>query len=151
MLAALSSCMGNVSYMAFRTIDPKGWSQMDTLSYPVDSLECHGSYGIHLLLHTEEYPYTNLALNITVKQDSVLLLDTVARYDLNTSSAVRSVPHRSDYVFPLCEVELCDTSSMEVYISHLMKDSHLKGLREVGIRLELPMRKLQEPEWRVSW
>lgn len=151
MLAALSSCMSDVSYMAFRTINPKGWCQADTLTYSIDSLERSGAYGMYLLLHTEGYSYANIALNIIVTQDSVVLLDTVARYDFSVSSAAHSVARRADYAFPLCDVELCDSSSTVMSISHLMSDDPLKGIREVGIRLEAPIHKPQEIEWRVSW
>ena len=151
MLAALCSCMGNAGYMAFRPVTGKGWRSVDTLTYRVDTLDRGGSYGMRLLLHTDGYPYENIAMNIVVKQDTTTLLDTVASYDLTEEPATKGLGHRNDYILPVGNVTLCDTLPATVHVAHRMADTLLAGIREVGIGIEEPIRRSDETVWRVEW
>lgn len=151
MLTALCSCMGNAGYMAFRPVTGGGWQATDTLTYPADTLERAGSCGMQLLLHTEGYPYANICLNIVVKQDTTILLDTVASYDLTDESATRGLGHRNDYILPVGNVVLCDTLPTTVQVTHRMADTLLGGIREVGIGIGEPIGESGEIVWHVRW
>ena len=151
MLTALCSCMGNASYMVFRSVTGKGWDAMDTLTYPIDTLDGGGDYGMQLLLHTENYPYANIALNIVVKQDTVILLDTIASYQLDEEPATKGIGRRNDYVLPIGNVALCDTLPATILLTHRMADSQLIGIREVGIEIGSSIEKSDEIVWRVEW
>ena len=151
MLSALSSCMSDVSYTAFRTIDSSKWSQTDTLIYQTDTLEMSGMRGVQLLLHTEEYPYTNIALNIVIKQNTTLLLDTVALYDLTTEAKTHTFGCRNDYTLSVGNITLCDTLPTTIQLTHQMTDSTLRGIREAGILIGDPIGLPKETVWRVEW
>ena len=151
MLTALCSCMGNASYMTFRPIAGKGWSHMDTLVYPVDTLGSSGTYGMQLLLHTESYPYKNIALGIVVKQDSTILLDTIASFHLAKQPVTKGIGCRNDYILPIGNVALCDTLSTTILLTHCMADTELSGIREVGVEIDEPIGKSEEIVWWVEW
>lgn len=151
MLPAFGSCMGDVSYMAFRTIASGRWSQTDTLTCLDDTLDINGMHGMQLLLHTEDYPYANIALNIVIKQDTMLLLDTITTYDLTAESCVHGPGLRSDYTLPVGNVTFCDTLPTTIQLTHQMTDASLRGVREVGIRIGAPIGLPKETVWRVEW
>lgn len=151
MLTALSSCMSDVSFTTFRTIDSGRWGQTDTLTIQVDSLEMSGKHGVELLLHTEEYPYANIALNLSICQDTTLLLDTIIAYDLAAELGTRSIGSRSDYSLLIGNIILCDMLPITMQLTHQMADSQLKGVREVGVRIGEPIGLPKETVWRVEW
>ena len=151
MLSAISSCMSDVDYMAFRTIASGRWSQTDTLTCLDDTLDINGMHGMQLLLHTEDYPYANIALNIVIKQDSTLLLDTIATYDLTAESCTHSLGLRNDYTLPVGNITFCDTLPTSIQLTHQMTDASLRGVREVGIRIGAPIGLPKETVWRVEW
>ena len=151
MLTALSSCMSDVNYTAFRTIDSSKWGQTDTLTYQADTLKMSGMHGVQLLLHTEEYPYANIALNIVIKQDTTLLFDTVAIYDLTAETRTHSFGYRNDYTLSVGNITLCDTLPTTIQLTHQMTDSQLRGIREVGILIGAPIGLPKETVWRVEW
>ena len=124
---------------------------MDTLAYSVDTLDVNGSYGMKLLLHTDSYPYTNIALNIIVKQDTMILLDTVASYNLTEEIAMKGVGHRNDYILPIGNVTLCDTLPTTIHLTHRMTDTLLCGIRNVGIEIGEPVGGTNEIVWQVEW
>lgn len=151
MLTALCSCMGNAGYMAFHPFTGKGWEAMDTLTYPIDTLDREGNYGIRLLLHTDGYPYANISLNIVVKQDTTILLDTVTSYNLTDEPATKGIGYRNDYILPIGNVTFCDTLPATVQVTHRMADTLLGGIREVGIGIGELIEKSDEIIWHVKW
>ena len=151
MLSALSSCMSDVDYMAFRTIASSRWSQTDTLTCLDDTLAINGKHGVQLLFHTEDYPYANIALNVVVKQNTTLLLDTLATYDLTSEACTHTLGSRRDYTLPVGNITFCDTLPTSIQLTHHMTDSSLKGVREVGIKIGAPVGLPKETVWRVEW
>lgn len=151
MLTVFSSCMSDVSYTAFRTIDSGRWGQTDTLSYQADTLKMSGMHGVQLLLHTEGYPYANIALSIVIEQDTTLLLDTIAVYDLASEARTHRFGHLNDYTLSVGNITLCDTLPTTMHLTHKMIDNQLRGIREVGVQIGAPIGLSNETVWRVKW
>ena len=151
MLTAFSGCMSDVSYTAFHTIDSGRWNQADTLTYQTDTLKMGGLHGVQLLLHTEEYPYTNIALNIVIAQDTTLLLDTIAVYDLASEEQTHCLGSRYDYTLSVGNITLCDTLPTTILLTHKMIDNLLRGIREAGVQIGAPIGQPNETVWRVEW
>ena len=151
MLAALCSCMGNARYTVFCPIGPKGWRQTDTLTYAIDTLDINDECEIQLLLHTESYPYTNITLHMTARQDTLVVVDTIATYDLARESSTKGMGHRYDFLLSIGKITLCDSFPTTIHLTHRMTDTLLKGVRQVGIEIREQKMESDEIVWHVAW
>ncbi len=151
LIAVLCSCMADTRHLAFTSIGHDGWTHTDTLTYTITPLSGTAQCGLSLLLHTEGYDYENIALDITVSQDTTLLLHEQRSYRLDHNQPKSGIGRRSDYTLPVGNITLCDTLSTLVTLTHRLDQPTLTGIREVGIRLSAPLRQPGEPVWRVDW
>lgn len=148
---ALCGCMGDTRQLSFVATAPGGWAADDTLTLVIDTLDKTRTNGVELLLHTEDYAYTNLALHLRVKQDTALLYDEQLTIDLKQMKQSEGIAQRCDYVVPLGNMELADSTHTTVSVKHLMSDTLLRGIGRIGIRIGSPARRPGEVVWQVEW
>ena len=151
LLTALCSCIDDTRYLAFVSIDQNGWTHTDTLTYTIEPLGNVKRSGISLLLHTEGYAYENVALGITVEQDTTLLYHEQRSYLLKHQNPKNGIGRRCDYTLPIGNMELCDTLPTTISITQQLNQPSLKGIREVGIYISSPLHQPGEPVWKVDW
>ena len=151
MLTALCSCMNDTRHLAFASIGGDGWGRTDTLTYTIAPLTGMNKGGVHLLLHTEGYAYTNIALDICIEQDTATLYHKQRTYLLEQCEPKKGIGHRCDYTLPVENIALCDTLPTTITITQEIDLPTLTGVREVGIRMTTPMRLPGEPVWRFNW
>lgn len=143
--------MNETRHIAFSSINCDGWAHTDTLTYTIEPVNGVERSGISLLLATEGYGYGNIAVNITVKQDTIPLYHELRNYILEQSHRQRGIGHRNDYTLPVGNVTLCDTLPTTIIITHQLNQPLLTGIRGVGIHVTAPMRQPGEPVWHVNW
>lgn len=151
LLAALCSCMDDARHLAFTVLKTKEWGQGDTLSYIIPPLEGTGCCGISLLLHTDGYEYENIAIDITIRQDSMLCYHDQRSYQLSADEPKEGIARRCYYTLPIDNVELCDTLPTVVTLTHQLDQPVLKGVDKVGVRIGKRMRQPGEVVWQVDW
>jgi len=149
--AALCSCMADTRHLDFISIGSNGWKHTDTLTYTIPPLREIGDCGFSLLLHTDNYPYENVALDVTIRQDTTLLLHKEQNFLLDHNPAKRGIGHRCDYTLFIDNIALCDTLPATVTLVQQLVQDTLMGIREVGIRIGAPLYQSNGPEWRVDW
>lgn len=149
--ATLCSCMTDTRHLAFIPIENYGWVRTDTLTFTFAPPNDMKQGGISLLLHTEDYSYENIALNITIRQDSSLLYHQQRTYLLDHSLPKKGIGHRCDYTLPVGNITFCDTLPVTLILTQCLDQFTLKGIREVGIRISPPMRQPGEPVWQADW
>ena len=149
--AALCGCMADTRHLAFLPIGHDGWAHDDTLSYTIAPLAGVEHSGLSLLLQTEGYDYTNIALDITVSQDSTLLLHEQRSYLLDHNLPKHGIGRRNDYTLPVGNITLCDTLPTTITLTHHLAQPQLTGIRSIGIRISKPIPKPGEPVWKVKW
>lgn len=151
LLATLCSCMADTRYLAFAPVGADGWASTDTLTYSVVPLVGVKQGGVYLLLHTEGYRYGNIAIEVSIRQDTTLLYNGQHSYLLSDNDAKSGIGHRYDYVLPIANITLCDTLATNIILTQQLDQSLLPGIREVGIRIGDVMRQPSEPMWKVDW
>lgn len=149
--AVLCNCMGDTRHLTFLTIGHDGWRHTDTLTYTIAPQHGVEQSGLELLLHTEGYHYGNIALDITVSQDTTLLYHEQRSYLLEHNLPESGIGRRCDYTLPVGNITLCDTLPTTITLTHRLAQPTLMGIREVGIRISAPLRQPGEPVWRVDW
>lgn len=135
------SCDANRVFEDYYTSDANGWNKDSIAVFNLEIAEENQRY--NLLINSrnlENYAYSNLWLFIEIlSPDSTTVVDTI-EYKLAlpngkwTGQGTGGVYHnqygyRSNVFFP-------ETGTYQVKIQHGMRDDVLKGLKDIGIRLE---------------
>ena len=147
----LCSCIADTKYIAFTSIAQEGWLQGDTLCYTIPSLGGVGRGSVSLLLQTEGYAYENIALGITIQQDTTLLYHEERSYLLSNSQPKHGIGNQCSYTLSLGNVSFCDTLPTTITLVHHLDLPLLAGIRKVGVRLGTPVSEPGAPVWRVDW
>ncbi len=151
LLTAICGCMTDTRHLTFTTIKHDGWKQTDTLIYTIASMGSVEKGGISLLLHTDGYEYENIALGITIKQDTSLLYQDQRNYLLEQNLPQRGIGRRCDYTLPIGNFTLCDTIPITITLTQRLDQPTLTGIHKIGVRIASPMREPGEPIWKVDW
>lgn len=151
LLTTLCSCMADTRHLSFTSVSTDGWACTDTFTYCIAPLPGLKRGGVSLLLHTEGYQYENIAIDVTIRQDTSLIYHKHRNYLLSNSEAKKGIGHRSDYVFPIDNFTFCDTLPTTITIIQQLDQPVLMGIREVGIRIGGTVHQPGEPVWRVNW
>lgn len=153
LLTALCSCMADTQCVntTFIPISQKGWKQTDTLEYTISPVKNANNCGISLLLHTEGYNYENIAFDITIQQDTILIYHEQCDYLLCENLPTEGFGRRCDYTLPVGNFTLCDTLPTTIMLIQRINQPLLKGVREIGVHISAPIRLPGEVIWNVDW
>ena len=142
--------MDDVRSLTFNPIPAEGWHHADTLTYTIAPLDIQGKSGISVLLHTEDYAYANIALDIAIAQDT-LLYSQRQEFTLDQCTPSKGIGRRYDYTLTITNIALCDTLPTTITLTHQLDTSPLCGIREVGIRINHLVHMPGEVVWKVDW
>lgn len=120
----------------------EGWEPGDSLKFEVDTLQASGKYQITLGLRTSvsiPYPYQSITLLICqhwhnperTMRDTVNMVLTDERGDANGSGV-----SFNQYAYDWKTLDLTAGSCAYITINHLMRSEMLKGISNVGVKLE---------------
>ena len=151
LLSALCSCMTDTQHLTFLPIGNDGWTHADTLNYDIAPLDGIANSGISVLLHTEGYAYGNIALGITIRQDTSLVYHEQRSFLLDRTNSKSGIGRRYDYTLPIGNVTLNDTLPTTITLTQQLDQPALTGIREIGIRMSKPLPKPGEAIWKVEW
>lgn len=138
----LIGCQKNIKYHSYQPVPSTGWSRNDTLIYELPSIPT-GRYGYQIgIRHLESYPYQDLWIGIDQNlQDSTFYrTDTIHLYLTDKKGSwighgingLLQFTHDSGF---LSHSEEEGKYSFRIY--HLMSDSLLPSINDIGIRLKL--------------
>ena len=132
---------GNIAFLEYHHISGQHWNDNQTLNFSPIINDATSPYNLWIeLRHNNDYPYQNIWFFVSIlKKDSVLKTDTL-QYMLaddfgkwqgrgNNAFYQQSLIYKNLYQFP-------DTGKFDIRVQHAMRDSRLKGVEDVGIRIE---------------
>ena len=138
-----TSCIKHTVYHQYQSVPSNmEWSKQDTLSYQIllpDSLKpYHLAFEIR---HTDRYPYQDLwaEINQNLTDSNVWEKDTI-RFKLCNSqgnwAGEGNAANLYVYTHPSGTFTPKQTGLRKVFITSLMKDSVLKNISDIGIKIE---------------
>jgi gliding motility-associated lipoprotein GldH len=141
-LTLLLSCDGRL-FHSFRSIDGCAWDSKDTLEYHYEgSPLVSGTDGMELCFEarcSSAYRYEHLVVCAVTSDmnDSILSCDTlsVRVYDSTGRMCGATAGAFYQYSSEPVYIPVSSTDSVRIELTHLMKDSVLCGVNDVGIRL----------------
>lgn len=135
------ACDSNKIYNNFCSIGAKNWDKDSIVSFQFDIIDTTHNYNIFLnTRNLENYPFSNLWLFIDIiAPDKRTVRDTI-EYQLakpngqwigkgTTGIYLNQFNFKSNIYFPL-------SGNYEIRVQHGMRDSNLKGLRDIGLTIE---------------
>lgn len=146
----LCCCMADTNSLVFTPLKDNQWNHDDTLTFTIPPLGKEGENGISILIHTETYDYTNIAVNISISQDTILY-NHHHEFILNECSPIKGIGERYDYTLPVTNIPLCDTLPTTITLTQQLNQRSLSGVREVGILISSPFQQSEETTWKVKW
>ncbi len=140
-LFGITGCRNSTVYHTYQPTTERGWLSKDTLYYalPTDILPNNFKLNIGIR-HTELYPYKDIWVEVGCKENPakkdtfhLYLTDQKGHWTSNTTGRLYQCN------FDKGNLNLSSQDST-LYIIHLMSDSILTGIHDMGIRLSLPSR-----------
>lgn len=140
-LFGITGCRNSTVYHTYQPTANNGWSGKDTLYYHLPSNILPGNFKLNIgIRHTELYSYKDIWIEAGCKENPakkdtfhLYLTDQKGRWLSNTTGRL----YQCD--FDNGSLDLSSQDSI-LYLIHLMSDSLLTGIHDMGIQLSLPSR-----------
>lgn len=137
----LFGCVKNTAYNSYKGTDVSGWNQDTSVIFDVDITDTVSAYNIILnVRHTTEYPYQNLWMFVrSCSPDGIVRDDTTACFLADNTGKWLGQSYFSVYEMPVMFMDKIRFPKEGVYhfeIYQGMRDSMLKGIRDIGITIE---------------
>ncbi len=141
-LLLIAACSDRHSgYSEFKTIPEQGWVYGDELTFIPTQLDTLTAREVYLAVrHTNDYPYSNLWLELCVNADSAYAVcDTVCLTLADDFGRWYGSGIGSARQFQLLLPKLLKVNdSTTIRMRHIMRADTLRGIEQVGITVEAP-------------
>lgn len=137
------ACQDNTKFHQYQPVKQTGWCSIDTLTFHLPSKMDCGEYDMQIgIRHTEKYAYQDIWLEMTCACDSTMSAKDTLHLYLATKNGewsgrgigglIQSI-HAQAKPLPLQPTE----QGYIIRITHLMNDSTLQGIHDIGVQLSL--------------
>ncbi|MBP6979243.1 MAG: gliding motility lipoprotein GldH [Lentimicrobiaceae bacterium] len=137
----LFSCDRNRVYDQYAFVNPDGWIPRDGKEFPVEITDTVAIYNLYInLRHTNDYPFSNIFFFVQTRfPDGQLYCDTVEYIlaDPTGKWTGRGLGKIKDHRFTFRKgIHLPRKGTYVFRIEQAMREKQLKGIHDVGLRLE---------------
>ena len=129
----LSACQNRTICHTYRTIHANGWNRQDSLLFPIPVIHDTAT-PLHLTVeirNTSKYPYTNLFLTINGDTMECILANGKGEW---TGKGISTL-YQNQFPYEK-SLQIAHPDTLMLNIRHIMSDSLLQGIQDIGIRLE---------------
>lgn len=126
----------------FQPVPSDGWEQTDTIRFPLDTIRQGGTYAISIALRTATpmpYPYRSLTLTLRERITPMPERELSVRINLDETPTTFKSRGISMQQYIMCADTLhlpAGNAFGELLVVQAMQSRLLRGIRDVGIRLE---------------
>lgn len=125
------ACQNNTLYHSYQPVQTTGWDKSDTLVYTLPQALPNQSYLYEIgIRHKDSYPYRDIWLTINQDTLHLYLADSIGNWIGHGIGDVRQS------TFPFVLSQQSTDSIREFRLTHIMRDQPLKGILNVGIKIE---------------
>ena len=130
----LSSCSDDTVYFSYQTVDDEQWEKSDNLYFDIVPKRHSGKCsGFVVLRMNDKYPFRNLSLNVETSGRGIPCRHK--RVDFDVTRNYRGIRH-NDFIMPLDTFSVSEGDTLHIRIAHDMKKQVLRGITNVGVKLE---------------
>ena len=128
---AVSSCQNNTYYHSYQSASTAGWHKNDTFVYPlptpINSMDYDYEIGIR---HKDTYKYRDLWLTINQDTLHLYLADSIGNWQ------GKGIGNTKQLTLPWDNNQSSQDSIAEFRIVHIMKDSILPDILDIGLQIK---------------
>lgn len=131
-----TGCSGHHSSAGhFQDVPDKGLAYTDTLEYTFDDLDSLSERRLYIaVVHSDEYPYCNLWLEVHYADSATNVCDTVGMTLADEYGLWQGTGIGNSYQMEVpLEGGLNPSSGSHVRITHIMRADTLRGLTRIGV------------------
>lgn len=137
----LGACNGQTVFHAFQSLPDRGWQRQDTVDFCVNVPDSFTAYWLQVeIRNNTDYPYQNLPLSVTTYNADTLLVstDTLQLILANAQGKWTGKGWGGLYQTTISagSVAIDKAGTYRFQIACTLPDSLLKGISDVGIRLD---------------
>lgn len=138
-LLSLFSCHSDKIAHLYRAVPSDGWSQGDTLTFPLSEVPQNGHYRLRVGVRvTDTYPYTSLWLVLKSQWQNPMMrrCDTLECRLCDEEGFINGKGLKThQYLFSLPSVTLTKGQFGTFRVCHIMRKETLQGVSDIGIEL----------------
>lgn len=142
LLFVLTACENKTLYHSYQPVSHTGWTKEDTLHFQLPDTLVPGTYEFQIgIRHLDSYPYRDiwLAFSHNLQDSTIYETDTLHLYLADTAGAwlgdgIGGLMQYNEHL-PAHWVQRDSASHRSIKIYHLMSDSILKSIHDVGIKI----------------
>ena len=136
----LASCDSSIVYSEGQRVDEKGWSMDQALVFNCDVQDTSAPCICCIdLRNTDDYPFSNIYFFIkTIYPDGSVAVDTNIQFVLAENDGQWRGRRSGKYIdgrYPFCYFHFPQPGAYQFQISHAMRDTMLRGVKEVGLTI----------------
>ena len=136
----VGSCAPDEIYNKSQDVAPLGWNMNNPLTFNLDADDTsHTCLCCIDLRLTEDYPYSNIYLNIVTRfPNGDIAADTNLEFQLATPDGQWLGHRQGRYIdgrYPFCYFRFPSQGIYQFQIAHAMRDSLLPGVKDVGLHI----------------
>lgn len=127
----VSGCQKNTYYHSYQSASTAGWYKNDTLVYSLPNTINLSDYEFEIgIRHKDTYKYRDLWLTINKDTLHLYLADSIGNWK------GKGIGNTRQLAFPWDINKLSQDSIAEFHITHIMKDSILPDIQDIGLRIK---------------
>ena len=141
-LLSVFACRQNEVYFQYKNTSTNGWNKDSLLNFDIHITDTVTPYNVYVhVRHHGDYPYQNIWLFMQqINPDSTLKKDTIEAYLADQygkwlgtgAGGLKEMP-----IFYRQQIHFPDTGTYHLKIGQGMRDSLLRGVKDIGVRVEL--------------
>ena len=127
----VSSCQNNTYYHSYQSASTAGWHKNDTLVYTLPNVINPSDYEYEIgIRHKDTYQYRDLWLTINKDTLHLYLADSIGNWK------GKGIGNTRQLAFSWDTHKLPQDSIAEFHITHIMKDSILPDILDIGLHIK---------------
>ena len=132
-LTTIMSCQNGTKYHTYIPVDPDDWKRTDTLVFTLPQALPPSLYLFEIgIRHDDSYLYRDLWLTTGSDTLHLYLADSIGNWKGNGIGNIRL------FTAPVRPLHSPHDSLHGIRIRHIMRDTPLKGIHDIGIRISVP-------------
>ncbi len=141
----LTACDESVLYHTYRSVDPHGWRNTDTLDFEVPCIQEDTPCQLALALrYNERFPYESLWMAVeclitdTLPLSPPMVIRDTVECELLNPQTLRTEAgiHLYQYCTPFDTLSLKDGQTIRIRCGHLMRRENIPGISDVGMLIK---------------
>lgn len=141
LIILVCSCQKGIIYHSYQPISTIGWSKSDSIFFKLNPIQRNITCKLDInIRHFESYPYQDIWISLkhNLEDSTTYKIDTIHIYLIEDTGdwSGKGTGNLKQYTTHIKDLTLTDKAGKDLIISHIMQDSILSSISDIGICLK---------------